>query len=70
MSEAASRLGERAGTLMPAQPWPDIRGMGNRLRHGYDRLDIDVLWNVVDVEIASLLADARDALQRLAANQR
>jgi uncharacterized protein with HEPN domain len=31
--EAAHRLNERAVELMPGQPWADIRGMGNRLRH-------------------------------------
>jgi uncharacterized protein with HEPN domain len=35
--EAAYRLGQRAEELMPGQPWGDIRGMGNRLRHAYDR---------------------------------
>ncbi len=38
--EAAYRLGQRAEELMPGQPWGDIRGMGNRLRHAYDRLDV------------------------------
>lgn len=27
-----------ADQLMPGRPWPDIRGMGNRLRHAYDRV--------------------------------
>ena len=35
--EATVRLGEQADELMPGQPWSDIRGMGNRLRHAYDR---------------------------------
>jgi uncharacterized protein with HEPN domain len=26
--------------LVPGQPWNDIRGMGNRLRHAYDRLSL------------------------------
>ena len=43
--EAAHRLAERAAELMPHQPWSDIRGMGNRLRHAYDRISLDVIWN-------------------------
>jgi len=43
--EAAHRLGERAEELMPGQPWSDIRGMGNRLRHAYDRVSLDIVWN-------------------------
>jgi uncharacterized protein with HEPN domain len=34
--EAIYRLGPQAETLMPGQPWVDIRSMGNRLRHDFD----------------------------------
>lgn len=57
--EAATRLGDAAGDLMPDQPWGAIRGMGNRLRHGYDRLDVDILWDVVQTDLPSLAAAAR-----------
>ena len=30
---AAVRLGDRAGAVLPEQPWPDIRGLANWLRH-------------------------------------
>jgi uncharacterized protein with HEPN domain len=63
--EAAYRLGDEAAVLMPDQPWPDIRGMGNRLRHAYDRISFDILWNTVSMRIPELAADARDALRRL-----
>jgi uncharacterized protein with HEPN domain len=36
--EAVYRLGPQAETLMPGQPWTDIRSMGNRLRHEFDRI--------------------------------
>ena len=65
--EAAHRLGARAAELMPDQPWGDIRGMGNQLRHAYDRISLDVLWNAVCGELPSLAADARRALERLRA---
>ena len=29
--------------LMPGHPWDDIRGMGNRLRRAYDRVNLDVV---------------------------
>ena len=60
--EAAYRLGPRAAELMPGQPWSDIRGMGNRLRHGYDRIDVAVLWNAVTIEVPALKASAVAAL--------
>ena len=63
--EAVYRLADRAEALMPGQPWGDIRGMGNRLRHGYDRLDLDILWNTARERVPALAADAREALGRL-----
>jgi uncharacterized protein with HEPN domain len=66
--EAAHRLGGRASELIPHQPWSDIRGMGNRLRHAYDRLDLDMLWNTVQDRLPSLAADTRQALERLRAS--
>ena len=65
--EAAFRLGEKAAELVPSQPWGDIRGMGNRLRHAYDRIDLDLLWNTVRDRLPSLKADAEQALMNLKA---
>lgn len=60
--EAAHRLGDRGPELMPSQPWRDIRGMGNWLRHAYDRISPDVLWNAVCDDLPALRRDARVAL--------
>jgi uncharacterized protein with HEPN domain len=42
--------------------------MGNRLRHAYDRIDLDVLWNTIRDRLPSLKADAERALLGLKAN--
>ena len=63
--EAAARLGEQADELMPDQPWREIRGMGNRLRHAYDRIDVDVIWNAARNDVPGLASDARRAMSRL-----
>lgn len=63
--EAAHRLGDRAAVLMPDQAWVDIRGMGNRLRHAYDQIDLAVVWNVITERLPHLKADAAQALERL-----
>ena len=60
-------MGEKAAELAPSQPWGDIRGMGNRLRHAYDRIDLDVLWNTVRDRLPSLKADVERALVGLKA---
>ncbi len=65
--EAAYRLGEHAARLMPDQPWRDIRGMGNRLRHAYDRINPEVVWNAAHDDLPGLAMDARRALVELRA---
>ena len=67
--EAAIRLGERAEELMPGQPWGDIRGMGNRLRHAYDRVNVDIVWKTAQARLPELAADARRALAHLQGGQ-
>ena len=63
------RLGEQADDLMPGQPWSDIRGMGNRLRHAYDRVDVDILWRTATNRVTELAAAARRALAQLEGRQ-
>lgn len=47
ISEAAIRLGDQAEILCPGLPWRNIRGIGNWLRHQYDRIDVDAIWQTV-----------------------
>jgi uncharacterized protein with HEPN domain len=63
--EAVYRLGPRAEELMPGQPWADIRGMENRLRHAYDRISLDVIWSAVGYDLPGLEIAARQALASL-----
>jgi len=44
ISEAARKLGGAAEELCPAIPWPQLRAMGNFLRHEYDSIDIARVW--------------------------
>ncbi len=63
--EAGFRLGDRAEALMPGQSWRAIRGLGNRLRHAYDRIDLTVIWGVITERLPALKADATAALAKL-----
>ena len=42
-----------------------IRGIGNWLRHQYDRVDLDTVWHTATVEIVPLKASVKAALQQL-----
>ena len=63
--EAAIRMGDAAAALMPNQPWQDIRGMGNRLRHAYDDVDPGIVWRVISNRPPELKAEVTAALLRL-----
>jgi uncharacterized protein with HEPN domain len=63
--EATRRLGDRARVLMPDQPCADIRGLGNRLRHAYDRVSAGVIWDTATHDLPGLQASAARALRQL-----
>lgn len=67
--EAVFRLADRAEALMPGHPWAAIRGTGNRLRHAYDRIDVNVIWAAAHHEVPPLAADAQRALDTLKAER-
>ena len=65
ISEAASKLGAAAPDLMPDQPWREIRALGNRLRHEYDVIRQERLWDIVQVDLPRLLIACATAMSRL-----
>ena len=62
ISEAAAKLGDLAPMLMPGQPWQKIRAFGNRLRHEYDDIREDRLWDIVQTDLSALCAACENAL--------
>ena len=56
IGEAASRLSAETRQKHPEIPWPEILGMRNRLAHGYDVLDLDLLWDTVCDDLPPLIA--------------
>jgi len=56
ISEAAIRLKDDAEVLCPEVPWRDIRGSGNWLRHQYDSVDLETIWNTIQDDLPPLKA--------------
>ncbi len=52
LSEAAAKLGKQAQQLCPEIAWADIRGLGNRLRHDYDNINLIRIWLIVEKDLA------------------
>ncbi len=65
ISEAAQKLGPQAADLCPTVPWPEIRGLGNRLRHEYDSINIERLWLVIQRDLPALKLAVTSALTDL-----
>jgi len=64
ISEAAVRLRDQAETLCPEVPWRDIRGIGNWLRHQYDNVAVEVVWNTIQDDFPPLQTAVEEALER------
>jgi uncharacterized protein with HEPN domain len=62
IGEAANRVSEDARRDAPEIPWPQIIGMRNRLIHGYDVIDYDLLWDTIANDLPPLNAALQDAL--------
>lgn len=62
ISEAAVRLGENGPALCPGPPWHNIRGLGNWLRHQYDRVDLETIWHTIVHDLPPLKAAVVAAL--------
>lgn len=65
ISEAAAKLGPVAAIRAPDQPWPQIKALGNQLRHAYDRLRGDILWQIVTQDLPNLRDACAQALRTL-----
>lgn len=61
VGEAAARISDRARALDPDIPWLEISDLRNRLIHGYDSVDLDVLWDIIREDLPPLIA----ALEKL-----
>jgi uncharacterized protein with HEPN domain len=56
IGEAATRTTEAIREEHPAIPWRQISGMRNRLIHGYDSVDLDIVWSVLTGDLPDLVA--------------
>lgn len=56
VGEAASQVHADVQAQYPQILWPDIVGMRNRLIHGYDVVDLDLLWDTVETDLPPLIA--------------
>ncbi len=54
VGEAARRLPPDFRDLYPDIPWKDMAGMRDRIIHGYDMVDLRIVWDVVKKDIPQI----------------
>ena len=59
VGEAAARVPANERLQYPRIPWPAIVGLRNRLIHGYDEVNLDVLWAILQQDLPELVAELR-----------
>lgn len=63
LGEAASRVSADFREAHPELPWNQMAGMRNRIVHGYDDVDADIVWRVATEDLEPVMA----SLERMVA---
>jgi len=63
VGEAAARISPEVQAKYPSIPWKQIIGMRNRLIHGYDQVDLDILWDTIEYDLPPLIEDLEKILE-------
>jgi uncharacterized protein with HEPN domain len=62
VGEAATRVPQEDRAKYPAVPWEQIIGLRNRLIHGYDSVDMAIVWQIVTTDLPSLVTELKRIL--------
>ncbi len=60
-AQSAARVSEETQRGLLAIPWPDLAGLRDRLLHGYDTVDLDILWHIVHDDLPPLVEQIQQA---------
>jgi len=56
VGEAASKVSPATRARLDQLPWRGMVGMRNRIIHGYDTMNIGVLWDTLEHDLPELVA--------------
>ncbi len=56
ISEAAVKIGSAIDARQPQVPWRNVRALGSVLRHDYDDIHDDVIWDTIEHGLGPLRA--------------
>ncbi len=55
LAEAARRISEPTRQSLQTISWQEINGMRNRLVHEYNDVNLNIVWDIVQTEIPTLI---------------
>jgi len=64
VGEAASRTTAEERAQYREIPWGPIVGLRNRLIHGYDSVDFDILWQIINRDLPQLISVLETTISR------
>lgn len=59
IGEAAYRVPQETRRQHPDIPWQDIVATRHRLIHGYDRVDMQIIWDTIQGDLPALITAPR-----------
>ena len=63
ISEASRRIPDSIKVRYPHLPWHGIASIGNHLRHEYQHIDPEIIWEIATVRLGRLSRAVADALK-------
>ena len=65
VGEAAGRASESTRDSLPQIQWAQIVALRNRLVHGYDAVDCDIMWQIIQHDLPTLIVELRAIVDQL-----
>jgi uncharacterized protein with HEPN domain len=65
LGEATTKVSKETKTVYPDIAWEGARRMRNRLIHGYDDIEYELVWNAILEDIPLLLSQLRKLKEEL-----
>jgi len=63
VGEAANKIEPETQGRYPNIPWSSIISARNRLIHGYDDVDLDIVWSIITIDLPGLIRQVEQAIE-------
>lgn len=70
VGEAASRVSPATQSAISDVPWSKVIGTRHRIVHGYDKIDLQLLWDTIRTNLPPLVRQLERAIARLEAGSK